>query len=177
MRNNGLDPEKYPVGGDVSDYHLASAPMGFGNITHAEGYLDSLKGGYDYQPSPECSARDRDCGSKYLWCDVTASRCVPVDPLNRPDPGPGPGPHPNPNPNPNPNPRPQPCPGPKPLANQNSFCVDGVCDVSRWVWVPVKIVAQRPPEFHDYQSYPVNNGKVSKANDIYEPSAYSDTNR
>ena len=167
MRNNGLNPEQYPVGGDISDYHLPTAPMGFGNITHAEGYLNSLKDSYDYQPAPECSERNPDCGSKYLWCDVAVARCIPIDPRNPPGPVVGP----------NPPPRPQPCPGPKPQSYQNSFCIDGVCDVNQWVWVPVKIVAQRPPEFQDYQSYPVQNGRISKVKDIYEPSAYSDTSR
>ncbi|XP_076448804.1 uncharacterized protein LOC143285427 [Babylonia areolata] len=170
MRNNGLDPERYPTGGEISDYHLPNAPMGFGNLTQAEGYLDTLRESYEYQPSPECSRRNPDCGSKYLWCNVTVARCVPIDPRQPPVPVPVPGP------NPPPPPPPQPCPSPKPQACQNSFCVDGVCDVNQWVWMPVKIVAQRPPEFHDYQSYPVSNGKISKGNDIYEPSGYSATN-
>ncbi|KAK7114309.1 hypothetical protein V1264_000387 [Littorina saxatilis] len=164
MRNNDLNPEQYPTVGEVSDYHLASAPMGFGNITHAEGYLNALKDSYEYQPAPECSQLNPDCGSKYLWCNVTLARCIPIDPLDPPIVEVGPDPHP------------AHCPFTKPQSYQNSFCLNGVCDVSQWVWVPVKIVAQRPPEFNDYHSYPVTNGKVSTT-DIYEPSSYIDTRR
>nr|KAG5707211.1 hypothetical protein BaRGS_017895 [Batillaria attramentaria] len=168
MRNQGLDPQRYPVG-EISDYHLPTAPMGFGNITQEEGYLDALMDSYEYQPAPECSQRNPDCGSKYLWCNTTVSRCIPIDPANPPFPVPGPGP--------NPGPKPKPCKHPKPQAYQNSFCVDGVCDVNRWVWIPVQIMAQRPPEFKDYPSYPVQKGRIRHTNDIYEPSAYSDTSR
>ncbi|KAL8616359.1 hypothetical protein ACOMHN_032213 [Nucella lapillus] len=163
MRNNGFNTEQYPYSTDISDYHQPNASMGFGGLTQAEGYLESMRESFEYAPSPECSATFPDCGSKYLWCNQALARCEPINPHDPPVPVPGP--------------KPKPCPRPKPQAYQNSFCIDGVCDVNQWVWIPVKIVAQRPPEFHDYQSYPVTNGKISKFNDIYEPSGYGDINR
>lgn len=162
MRNRGLNPEVYPVG-EVNDFHLGTAMMGFGNLTHADGYLDDLTASYAYAPSPECSASQPDCGTKYLSCDVTRARCLPIVPSNPPN---------------NPvGPLPQPCPAPKPQGYQNSFCMDGTCDMSKWVWIPVKIVSKRPPEFKRYHSYPVMNGAISRTSDIYEPSSYMDASR
>jgi hypothetical protein len=202
LRSNGLNPEVYPSGPGVTEFHAGTAAMGFGNITHAEGFLDALIDTYDYQPAPECSRTNPDCGSEYLWCDVANARCIPINPAFPPprpttttsgtgaSTGGGTGginPTPiNPTPvNPIPvapttpvvGPQPQTCTHDKPQAYQNSFCINGFCDVSQWVWVPVKIVTQRPPEFTDYKSYPVQNGKIYHTNDIYEPSLYADTSK
>ena len=121
-----------------------------------------------------------------------------VGPVN---PGPGPigpgpiGPRPNPipiNPGPGPimpggpGPLPPAPPGPDPCAHiererhnvkpcQNSYCANGICDIDQWVYVPVKVVTIRPPEFNQYQSFPVINGDISTTNDIYNPNAYSRT--
>ena len=60
---------------------------------------------------------------------------------------------------------------------QNTYCIDGVCDISQWVYVPVKVVTLRPPGLDKYRSYPVINGDIATANDIYNPSGYSRTRR
>ncbi|XP_041375703.1 uncharacterized protein LOC121388448 [Gigantopelta aegis] len=60
---------------------------------------------------------------------------------------------------------------------QNSFCINGVCDVNQWVYVPVKVVTLRPPGFNQFKSFPVVNGDISSANDIYQPGAYERTKR
>lgn len=182
MRNNGFNPERYPLNSEVNDFHQPTAPMGFGNVTHAEGYLDALTDSYTYALSPECSARNPNCGSKYLACDVARARCIPIEPpvldyvtttippyttlgvvTTTHAPIPPPLPHV--------------CTKPRPLAYQNNFCINKVCDINKWVWIPVKIVAHRPPEFKQYMSYPVQNGMINRRNDIYEPSVNTDTNR
>jgi hypothetical protein len=179
IRSNGLNTQAYPTGDGVPPLHLGNSAMGFGNITHAEGFLDSLKDSYEYMPSPVCSASQPDCGSKYLWCDVAEAHCIPINPAFPPNPPTTPGPPTGPGSTPRPPIGPHPpgpltCPSPKPQAYQNSFCVNGRCDVSQWVWVPVKIVTQRPPEFTDYQSFPVQNGRIFTGTDIYSPAAYAD---
>ncbi|XP_067652668.1 uncharacterized protein [Haliotis asinina] len=77
---------------------------------------------------------------------------------------------------PKPTPPKQPCKQ-EVLPTQNNFCIDGMCDTNGWVYVPVKVVSMRPPGLKKYDSYPISNGKVSKTNDIYQPSAYAETNR
>jgi len=179
IRANGVNPETYAVGASIPPLHAGTAAMGFGNITHGEGFLDALISTYEYQSSPVCSAQVPDCGSKYLWCDVAQAHCLPVDPstIPTPTPPPTPGTPAPPTPTTGPHLPPANCPKPKPQAFQNSFCINGQCDVNQWVWLPVKIVSQRPPEFTKYQSFPVQGGKISTTNDIYEPSAYSDVSR
>ncbi|XP_041375789.1 uncharacterized protein LOC121388499 [Gigantopelta aegis] len=60
---------------------------------------------------------------------------------------------------------------------QNSYCVNGICDINQWVYVPVKVVTIRPPEYNRYNSFPIINGDVSMTNDIYNPSGYSRTKK
>ncbi|XP_041376379.1 uncharacterized protein LOC121388905 [Gigantopelta aegis] len=104
----------------------------------------------------------------------------PVVPPPRPDPF---NPNPvDPQPNPNVPPKASDCShiererhNVKPC--QNTFCLNGICDIDQWVYVPVKVVTTRPPGLHKYKSFPVINGDISTANDIYHPSAYSKTKR
>ena len=60
---------------------------------------------------------------------------------------------------------------------QNTYCINGVCDINRWVYVPVKVVTVRPPGFHRYRSFPVIKGDLSTLNDIYNPRAFERTRR
>ncbi|PVD21335.1 hypothetical protein C0Q70_19508 [Pomacea canaliculata] len=83
VRNRGQNPEAFPVG-EVTPFHLPTFSMGFGNLTHRDGYLDILTSTYTYAPSPSCSASQPDCGSKYLSCDVVNAQCIPVLPSNSP---------------------------------------------------------------------------------------------
>ena len=53
---------------------------------------------------------------------------------------------------------------------QNTFNVNGRSNIHQWVYVPVKIVYQRPPTFQTYSSFPVVDGET-EAEDIYSPTA------
>ncbi|XP_041376207.1 uncharacterized protein LOC121388778 [Gigantopelta aegis] len=121
-------------------------------------------------------------------------RPLPVNPRPRPvNPRPVPI-HPRPLPiNPHPGPiGPQPGPNMPPPVDpcahierekhnvkpyQNTYCINGICDINQWVYVPVKVVTMRPPGFNKYRSYPVFNGDISTVNDIYNPSAYARAKR
>ena len=58
---------------------------------------------------------------------------------------------------------------------QNSFCINGVCDISQWVYVPVRVITIRPPGLKSYRSYPVINGDISTLGDIYFPNDHTRT--
>lgn len=55
--------------------------------------------------------------------------------------------------------------------HQNTFCVNGKSDTTDWVYVPVKVIYQRPPNYKKYSSFPVENGKPNLNSDIYSPNA------
>ncbi|GFR98140.1 tyrosinase [Elysia marginata] len=180
LRSLGIDPEDYPDVQDMDSRHHSTASTGFGDLTQADGYLDSLTDSYEYESAPICTARFPDCGSRYLICLDRISRCVPVNP-NDVIPPSGQIPFPN---GPNlPTIPSTSCPRlqerrPVPrLPVQNDFCCDKTCDSGEWAMVPVKIVNVRPPKFTGYRSFPVRNGVVDSNFDIYSPNAYSRTNR
>jgi hypothetical protein len=54
---------------------------------------------------------------------------------------------------------------------QNTFNMNGRSDIKQWVYIPVKVIYQRPPTFNSYDSYPIVNGEV-EAEDIYSPTAF-----
>ena len=54
---------------------------------------------------------------------------------------------------------------------QNTFSINGRSDIGQWVYIPVKIVFQRPPTYITYTSYPVINGEPDEEHDIYSPSS------
>ncbi|KAK3085574.1 hypothetical protein FSP39_005484 [Pinctada imbricata] len=67
------------------------------------------------------------------------------------------------------------CPVPehehKPI--QNTFCANGNSDITRWVYIPVRVLAQRPPGFKKYGSFPIRNGRLRTGSDIYSAEGYS----
>jgi hypothetical protein len=60
---------------------------------------------------------------------------------------------------------------------QNSFCANGKSDTREWVYLPIRVTYQRPPDFQSYGSYQVINGKPRTRSDIYAPSAYNAMNK
>lgn len=54
---------------------------------------------------------------------------------------------------------------------QNTFHVNGRSDINQWVYVPVKIIYQRPPTYSHYSSYPIVNGEPEEE-DIYSPNPH-----
>lgn len=54
---------------------------------------------------------------------------------------------------------------------QNTFNINGLSDVSQWVYLPVKIIYKRPPNF-SYSAFPIINGALSNTADIYSPMGY-----
>ncbi|WAR12283.1 TYRO-like protein [Mya arenaria] len=53
---------------------------------------------------------------------------------------------------------------------QNTFNMNGHSNIRQWVYVPVKIVYQRPPTFSSYSSFPIVDGEA-EAEDIYSSAA------
>ncbi|XP_050399404.2 uncharacterized protein LOC126816704 [Patella vulgata] len=193
LRSIGVDPNIYPEMSNTPSLQIANALLGFGNVTASESYSDIFEL-YDYEPAPECSQINPSCGStKYLQCNTDTWRCVPVDPntVTGPiNPGPvSPGPI-NPGPvspgpvNPGPINHGQNCSKRdkkrfirSPKSCQNTFCIDSKCDINQWIYIPVKIITTRPPEFKGSLSFPVKNGHVETGEDIYGLSAYTNVNQ
>ncbi|OWF55161.1 uncharacterized protein LOC110463673 isoform X2 [Mizuhopecten yessoensis] len=58
---------------------------------------------------------------------------------------------------------------------QNTFELNGVSNIDLWAFVPVKIIFERPPQLH-FDSYPIKNGSVSRAYDMFTPSKVENVN-
>ena len=195
----GVDRESdYPpnpaVMGDPAG-HDPSANMGFStSLLVIDGLSDMFTTEwYKYAPSPTCTAAMQDCGSKYLKCVPNEStfnmatkpyRCVArslmeveeyeaeqrkpptaTECLQAPDIKQIHASHAH-----------------KEIKEiqpvQNTFCMNGKSDIGQWVYIPVKIILKRPPDYVNYGSYRVEGGKINKlGGDIYSPSAYSNINR
>ncbi|GFN77509.1 tyrosinase [Plakobranchus ocellatus] len=67
LRSLGADPEIYPDIEDAESRHHSTASTGFGDLTQADGYLDSLTDSYEYESAPICTARFPDCGSRSVF--------------------------------------------------------------------------------------------------------------
>ena len=50
---------------------------------------------------------------------------------------------------------------------QNTFNINGQSDINQWVYIPVKVVYQRPGTYVTYTSFPVVNGEPDEEHDIY----------
>ncbi|XP_059176497.1 uncharacterized protein LOC131956104 [Physella acuta] len=174
LKAQGIDPQVFPDITDSDPRHLSTAPTGFGDLTQADGYLEALTETFQYDAAPVCSARSPDCGSRYLVCQVATGRCLPTvlnavvttptatiptlpsfsgnatDFCKKKS---------------------------NELPIQNDYCCDKSCDTNKWAMIPVKVVSVRPPKFKKYSSYPVQNGQINYADDIYSPRAYSQTKR
>ncbi|KAL4235030.1 hypothetical protein ACF0H5_006668 [Mactra antiquata] len=204
QKRGKVDPETdYPVNPvtmGAHELHLPDARMGFSELSVIDGLSEMFTTEwYKYAPSPTCTWKKQDCGSKYLKCvEDTKSKdrkkndyvCVGrtlaeviayEEEMNRPTPVPCipdhvthppiiPGPHNHTTPIILP---------PKVIQPvQNTFCMNGKSDTAQWVYVPVKIILKRPPDYTNYGSYPVHRGKIEKAaGDIYSPKAYSNIYR
>jgi len=190
-RENDYPPNPATMGS--LELMLPEARLGFGeNMTVLNGLSDVFtREIYRYAPSPTCRNPQLGCGSKYLKCvrntDTTVSnepfRCVARTlaeveeyeaELNKP--------------------KPVECEQYKndTIVNvnetvvpakiiqpvQNTFCMNGKSDTAQWVFVPIKIILRRPPDFTHYGSYPVERGMINKnMGDIYSPGAYSNVQR
>ncbi|KAL4234428.1 hypothetical protein ACF0H5_006075 [Mactra antiquata] len=53
---------------------------------------------------------------------------------------------------------------------QNSFNINGKSDINQWVYIPVKVIYQRPPTYNSYTSFPIVNGEM-EPEDIYSSSS------
>ncbi|KAH3774105.1 hypothetical protein DPMN_175477 [Dreissena polymorpha] len=197
FRNNqraaGVDPETdYPTNPTTMGSHelqLPEAAMGFSDLRVIDGLSDIFTTEwFKYAPSPTCIDPSSGCGSKYLKCVQNTDKKVNQSPfrcvartlkeveeyeaeINRP--------------------KPQVCdviPPPviigehqvlKPISPvQNTFCMNGKSDIGQWVYIPIKLILRRPPDYRSYGSYPVQGGKLQKTRgDIYSPSAYTNMNR
>ncbi|XP_060063557.1 uncharacterized protein LOC132544015 [Ylistrum balloti] len=56
---------------------------------------------------------------------------------------------------------------------QNTYNLNGRADIRQWVYLPVKIISRRPPNFRTYRSFPVMDGRISEESDIYSPLGYA----
>ncbi|KAH9495711.1 prephenate dehydrogenase (NADP(+)) [Bulinus truncatus] len=184
LRGLNVSPETYPVVTNVDPRHVSTAPTGFGDLTQADGYLDSLTESFFYEPVPVCSARSPDCGSRYLVCQLSTGRCIASTRTTQVVPTPlpmttvAPGPSPTPVILPPNSTSGDTCRKPTyGLPIQNDYCCDKTCDTNQWALIPVKIISVRPPKYQAYNSYPVTAGHVDKNQDIYAPKAYTQTEK
>ena len=77
QREHGVDPvTDWSVYYGASRHHLYS-PMGLGNLMAGDGDSEVFARNVIYTEKPNCSRKNTDCGSPYLWCNVTRERCVP----------------------------------------------------------------------------------------------------
>ncbi|KAK3600231.1 hypothetical protein CHS0354_030262 [Potamilus streckersoni] len=179
------DYPENPTTMGAAELHAPDAALGFAEMTVIDGLSNTFTAEiYEYEPPPICTVQKPDCGSKYLKCVIfrNNAHCVSrtlaeviqwendqtlrttVAPPTLPPTG---------------------CPYPptpdlhndrdKPY--QNHYCLNGKSDIRQWVYIPVKVIYRRPPEYKSYGSYPIYNGRSSKTNDIYAPSAYSHVNQ
>ena len=77
QREHGVDPVT-----DWSTYygkarHHLYSPMGIGNLMAADGNSEVFARNIIYQDKPSCSRENTDCGTPYLWCNITRKRCIP----------------------------------------------------------------------------------------------------
>ena len=56
---------------------------------------------------------------------------------------------------------------------QNKYSINGFADISQWVYIPVKIIYRRPPNYKKYTSYPIRDNVVSYTQDIYSSMGYA----
>ena len=56
---------------------------------------------------------------------------------------------------------------------QNTFNINGRSDTRQWVYMAVNIVYRRPPEYKQYDAFPIYNSRPNTAADIYSPAGYS----
>ncbi|CAG5130855.1 unnamed protein product [Candidula unifasciata] len=185
LRNNGVDPQRFPDMVAPESLHHSSAPTGFGNLLQSDGYRDAVTQTFEYLPPPVCSSTSPQCGSRYLSCLERIGRCVPINAAMAVSPLPDPTTTTT-------TPVPEIPVSKLPVGSdtsclrqekiygqpiQNDFCCDKTCDTNEWVTIPVKVISVRPPKFNKYRSYPVHNGRVDSHYDIYSPRAYEHTNR
>ncbi|XP_052232739.1 uncharacterized protein LOC127845694 [Dreissena polymorpha] len=152
----GIDPETdYPDIDWGEHQHAPDAPLGFGDLRNIDALSNVFADLVKYDPSPVCTRTHPTCISKFLRCD--ASRAYPVcvslsrEELNSETERPS-----------------ELCvEAQMTRAVQNSFSINLHCDVRKWVYIPVKIVLQRPPEFSNYKAYPVLNNEPVRNTDVF----------
>ncbi|OWF55163.1 Tyrosinase-like protein 1 [Mizuhopecten yessoensis] len=54
---------------------------------------------------------------------------------------------------------------------QNTFVLNGVSNVDLWVFIPVRIIFERPPEIQ-FESYLIQNGTLVKSSDMFSPAEF-----
>ena len=77
QRKSGIDPVT-----DWSEYYGASrhhlySPMGLGSLMASDGNSEVFSRNIIYQDKPSCTRESTDCGTPYLWCNVTREKCTP----------------------------------------------------------------------------------------------------
>ena len=77
QRESGIDPVT-----DWSEYYGASrhhvySPMGLGSLMASDGNNEVFARNVIYQDKPSCTRENTDCGTPYLWCNITRERCIP----------------------------------------------------------------------------------------------------
>jgi hypothetical protein len=186
----------YPVNPSVlgsHELHLPDADIGFANLKVIDGLSELFTSEwYIYAPRPTCHQGKQDCESKYLKCVLSKHangtdldqgqghyECVArtlkeveeyeaevnkrtnesctINTENKTD---------------------NKLPQRAIMPIQNTFCMNGKSDIGEWVYIPVKIILKRPPEYEDYGSYPVEHGEIVElSGDIYSTSTSSNIDR
>ncbi|WAR13224.1 TYR1-like protein [Mya arenaria] len=193
QKRHGIDAETdYPPNPTTMGSHelqLPEAKVGFENLTVLDGLSNIFtEEFFTYAPTPTCNNPKLGCGSKYLKCVKNEDTSVNKDPFRcvgrtlreveewEAEQA---------------KPTSEPCvlgeanftkpiyiPPKETKPVQNTFCMNSNSDTAQWVYLPIKLIIRRPPDFKSYGSYPVQRGRINKlGGDIYSPSAYSNVNR
>lgn len=141
-----------------SEVHNPYRKLGFGNMRNIDSYSRNFTALYECEAAPTCSENVPTCDSPYLTCNTTTYACVPTTP---PEPD-----------STDPVTQPSCSDPPTPPMYQNSYCIDGVCDVSEWAYVPVHVIYSRPPKVNASSAYPIKNNEANTSSDIYAPETY-----
>lgn len=77
QREKGIDPET-----DWDEYyglarHHKYSPMGLGNLMAIDGSSEIFAENIVFDQRPYCSRENPDCGTPYLYCNVTVEKCCP----------------------------------------------------------------------------------------------------
>ena len=77
QRQKGIDPET-----DWDDYygqgrHHRYSPMGLGNLMAGDGASNVFAENIVFAKRPSCTKENIDCGTPFLYCNVTVEKCCP----------------------------------------------------------------------------------------------------
>lgn len=154
FRENQTDPQTdWPWRYEGNGNHSVNALLGLiDNYRSADVLTVDFTGIYQCEEIPLCLTNS-DCLSPNLRCDTNSGTCITqtvATPFGEE----------------------QSCEGT--VGYQNNYCLDGNdCNVANWVYLPVEIVYNRPPDYGTYNSRPLRTPTWVLSQDIYSPMLFN----